>query len=221
VTNYSPRRTALPGTCPACRRQKDPGGARSECYHPAALTPGWGQIKEEQWGHLRVLRPGPAGPRALVRRGASPHQGYDIQRRHFYQPDRQRARQPGHHPRRRHRGHQKTPATCTSPKAGAITRPPPRPSTCTALISQKWDIHGTRRSPATRRRWRTRHRALRCGGVARWDADPARVRTWLKAYFYQGLSLGFSECDAGHGGRTAHLLQVDRRPGICRQWRRY
>ena len=34
-----------------------PGGARSECYHPAALAPGWGQIKEEQWGHLRVLRP--------------------------------------------------------------------------------------------------------------------------------------------------------------------
>ena len=43
----------LPGVSPP----GNPGGARSECYHPAALTPGWGQIKEEQWGHLRVLRP--------------------------------------------------------------------------------------------------------------------------------------------------------------------
>src|SRR6202035_1353419 len=42
----------------------------------------------------------------------------------------------------------KTPVTCTSPKGGATTQPPPRPSICTALISEKWDIHGTRRSPA-------------------------------------------------------------------------
>ena len=41
----------------------------------------------------------------------------------------------------------KTPATCTSPKADATTPPPPRPSAFTASIRQKWDIHGTRRSP--------------------------------------------------------------------------
>ena len=39
--------------------------------------------------------------------GTSPCPGYDVQRGQFHQPDRQRARQPGHHPRRRHRGHQK------------------------------------------------------------------------------------------------------------------
>ena len=32
--------------------------------------------------------------------------GRDFQRRHLSQPDRQRARQPGHHPRGHHRGHQ-------------------------------------------------------------------------------------------------------------------
>src|ERR1700734_790065 len=43
-----PRRVAV---------QEDPGGAKSEWYHPVAPTPRWGQIKVERWGHLRVLQP--------------------------------------------------------------------------------------------------------------------------------------------------------------------
>ena len=42
----------------------------------------------------------------------------------------------------------KTPATCTSPKAGATIPPPPKPSASTASIRTEADIHGTRRSPA-------------------------------------------------------------------------
>src|ERR1035438_9762236 len=42
----------------------------------------------------------------------------------------------------------KTPATCTSPKDGATTPPPPKPSISTASIRTEADIHGTRRSPA-------------------------------------------------------------------------
>src|SRR6266567_3737820 len=41
----------------------------------------------------------------------------------------------------------KTPATCTSPKAGATTPLPPRPSASTASTRTDTDIHGTRRSP--------------------------------------------------------------------------
>ena len=41
----------------------------------------------------------------------------------------------------------RTPATCTSPKEGATTAPPPKPSASTASIRTRTDIHGTRRSP--------------------------------------------------------------------------
>ena len=92
--------------------------------------------------------PGPPGPRALVHRGTPPHKGHDVQRRHRHQPYRQRARQPGHHPRRHHRGHQRRrlparPRRPTRPHHPRRNPPPPRPR-----LGQKWDIHGTRRSPA-------------------------------------------------------------------------
>src|SRR5258708_5336177 len=41
----------------------------------------------------------------------------------------------------------KTPATCTSPKAAATIRPPPKPSAFTGSIKTDADIRGTRRSP--------------------------------------------------------------------------
>ena len=74
----------------------------------------------------------------------------------------------------------KTPATCTSPKAAATTPPPPKPSASTASIRQKWDIHGTRRSPAGRRRRRpTVNTDLKtwkaCWGVAVCHADHGRA----------------------------------------------
>ena len=43
-----------------------------------------------------------------------------------------------------------TPATCTSPKDAATTRPPPKPSASTASIKTRTDNHGTRRSPEVR-----------------------------------------------------------------------
>ena len=43
----------------------------------------------------------------------------------------------------------RTSVTCTSPKAGATTAFPPKPSDSTALIRTGTDIHGTRRSPAS------------------------------------------------------------------------
>jgi hypothetical protein len=33
------------------------GGARSGCYDPDALTPGWGQIKVLRWVHIRLTKP--------------------------------------------------------------------------------------------------------------------------------------------------------------------
>ena len=42
-------------------------------------------------------------------------------------------------------------ATCTSPKDGATTPPPPKLSASTASIKTEADIHGTRRSPGYRR----------------------------------------------------------------------
>ena len=90
--------------------------------------------------------PGPPGPRALVHRGTSPYKGHDVQRRHLHQPAAGPPAWPPSAPPSSRPS--KAPATCTSPKAAATTPPPPRPSTSTALIRQKWDIHGTRRSPA-------------------------------------------------------------------------
>jgi hypothetical protein len=60
------------------------------------------------------------------------HQGHDVQRRHRHQPHRQRARQPGRHPRRRHRGYQRRrlPARPRRPPRSHHRRrnpPPPRP----------------------------------------------------------------------------------------------
>jgi hypothetical protein len=35
------------------------GWAKSECYNPTATRSRWGQVRGEQWGHFRVLRPDP------------------------------------------------------------------------------------------------------------------------------------------------------------------
>ena len=56
----------------------------------------------------------------------------DVQRRHLDQPHRQRACQPGHHPRRHHRGHQKRrlparPRRPTRPQHPRRNPPTPRP----------------------------------------------------------------------------------------------
>ena len=45
--------------------QASRGGAKSECYTATATAPRWGQIRQEQWGHFRVLQP--AAERALRR----------------------------------------------------------------------------------------------------------------------------------------------------------
>src|SRR5207249_2199536 len=56
-TNMHPNRPS-PGTT---RRRvvshPRQGGAKSECYNPTTPGPRRGQIRGEQWGHLRVLRP--------------------------------------------------------------------------------------------------------------------------------------------------------------------
>ena len=59
-------------------------------------------------------------------------QGHDVQRGHCYQPYRQRACQPGHHPRRHHRGHQRRrlparPRRPARPYHPFRNPPPPRP----------------------------------------------------------------------------------------------
>jgi hypothetical protein len=65
-------------------------------------------------------------------RGAPSHPGRDVQRRHRHQPHRPRARQPGDHPRRHHRGHQRGrvpahPRRTTRPHHPRRSPPPPRP----------------------------------------------------------------------------------------------
>jgi len=58
--------------------------------------------------------------------------GRDIPRRHRHQPDRQRTREPGHHPRCHHRGHQRRrlparPRRPARPHHPRRNSPPPRP----------------------------------------------------------------------------------------------
>ena len=57
--------------------------------------------------HGHRARPGPARPRALDHRGTSPHPGRELRRGQLGQPHRQRPGEPGDHPRRDHRGHQR------------------------------------------------------------------------------------------------------------------
>src|SRR6266851_8003058 len=96
----------------------------------------------------RRRRPGPPGPRAVVHRGAPPTDATSPSAKttrpagpaagpSTWPPSAPPSPRPS-----------KTPATCTSPKAGATTPPPPKRSAATASIKTDADIHGTRRSPA-------------------------------------------------------------------------
>ncbi len=62
MANNPPGNPIHPATGRRVATQPDPGGARSECYTTTATAPRWGQIKGEQWGHFRVLRPALAQP---------------------------------------------------------------------------------------------------------------------------------------------------------------
>ena len=77
-------------------------------------------------------RPGPARARALDNRGTSSHPGRNLHRGRRGQPHRQRPGEPGDHPRRDHRGHQRRrlparPRRPARPHHPRRSPPPPRP----------------------------------------------------------------------------------------------
>ena len=118
--------------------------------HRQGLPPG--RLRRHQPDRRRRHRggPGPPGPRAVVHRGTPPRPRPYFQGRCRRQPHRQRSRQPGHHPRGRHRGPQRC-GYLHIPQGRATTPAQPKPSAFTGSIRTDADIHGTRRSPALER----------------------------------------------------------------------
>ncbi len=74
IANDPPGHPSRPATARRVAARFRRGGAKSECYTTTATAPGWGQIKGEQWGHIRLLRPveGAAGRSAGFQRNPWP-----------------------------------------------------------------------------------------------------------------------------------------------------
>ena len=132
VTGRGRGRQDLPRRPPRRRHPGPPPGRRRTRQAPAGPPRGRRQAQRDQPFHRTA---GTAGPGRG--RGETPPPAVPAADPPTWPPSAPPSPRPS-----------RTPVTCTSRKTGATTPPPPKPSTSTASIRQKWDIHGTRRSPA-------------------------------------------------------------------------